>query len=391
MTSYKTIALIAAAGVGERVGGSTPKQYINIAGKSVLLHTIEKFISHPLIDAVRVIYNPEHSSLYKAATAGLDILEAVVGGSTRQESIRLGLQSIKQFNPEKVLIHDAARPFVSSDVITQVVKKLDDEIAVLPALPLEDTIKETNGREILGTVDRSNLVRAQTPQGFGFNEILSAHENLQSQIFTDDIALFEGSDKKISTVMGSSDNFKITTAEDIKRAKIIMNDIVDIRSGSGFDVHKFSDASLENNFVTICGVKVPYERELVGHSDADVGLHALTDAMLGAIGEGDIGEHFPPSDDKFKNMDSAVFVKRALELLHEKSATINNVDITIICERPKISEYKKDMVARIAQILQIDSSRVNVKATTTEKLGFTGRGEGVAAQALVTIKVNNND
>jgi 2-C-methyl-D-erythritol 4-phosphate cytidylyltransferase/2-C-methyl-D-erythritol 2,4-cyclodiphosphate synthase len=381
---YQTIAIIVAAGSGSRVGGSLPKQYMPIGCEAVLHRTVKAFLSHPKIDAVRVIYNPNDSDLYEKAVADLDVLSPVTGGATRQESVRLGLQSILEFAPERVLIHDAARPFVSADIISNIIDALDNHKGAIPVIAVEDTLKKYEDGKVLSTVARDNLVRAQTPQGFICGDILDAHNRLAGQSFTDDAALFEHLGIDVATVQGSADNFKITTMEDFQRAEKMLNNM---RVGTGFDVHKFCSPKSADNTIMLCGIAVPHAQSLDGHSDADVGLHAIVDAILGALAMGDIGEHFPPSDNKYKGMDSAVFLEFARDLLAQKRATISNIDVTIICERPKLGDYKKAMAARVAEILGISANLISVKATTTEGLGFTGRGEGIAAQAMVLVKV----
>jgi 2-C-methyl-D-erythritol 4-phosphate cytidylyltransferase/2-C-methyl-D-erythritol 2,4-cyclodiphosphate synthase len=389
---YNTIALIVAAGSGQRVGGAIPKQYLDLGGIAILRRSVLAFLEHPKIDAVRVAYNPADDDLYQKAVAGLDILPPIAGGVTRQDSVRLGLESLLEFSPQKVLIHDAARPFVSDDIISQVLK----HNAAIPAIAVEDTLKKTDGGKIVATVGRESLMRAQTPQGFLYRDILAAHKKVAGQSFTDDAAIYEHLGLEVAIVPGSQENFKITTEEDFIRAERMMTDntnstrgveLVETRTGTGFDVHKFCAAKSPNNKIIICGVEVPHDMSLEGHSDADVGIHSVVDAILGAIAQGDIGDHFPPSDPKWKGADSKMFLEHARDLVHKKNGKIVNVDVTIICEKPKLMAYKKVMAAKLAEILGIENSRVSVKATTTEGLGFTGRGEGIAAQAIASVTV----
>jgi 2-C-methyl-D-erythritol 4-phosphate cytidylyltransferase/2-C-methyl-D-erythritol 2,4-cyclodiphosphate synthase len=387
MNNYKTICLIAAAGSGARVGGELPKQYIQLGGKPMLRHTVLAFLNHPQVDAVRVIYNPADKDLYELAVGDLDLLPPVAGGVLRQDSVRGGLESLAEFAPEKVLIHDAARPFVTGEIISDVINAISDSTGALPALHVEDTLKKCADGKIIKTIDRENLMRAQTPQGFVYNEILDAHQRVVGNSFTDDAAIFEHLGLTVKVVSGSQNNFKVTTTEDFHRAEAIMNANYEIRVGTGFDVHKFCRPKSSDNSIMLCGVKVPHDMSLEGHSDADVGIHAVVDAILGAIAEGDIGEHFPPSDSKFKGMDSKIFLEHARDLVMKKNGRIVNIDVTIICEKPKLVDYKKAMAARLAEILNIEAERVSVKATTTEGLGFTGRGEGIAAQAVANIKI----
>jgi 2-C-methyl-D-erythritol 4-phosphate cytidylyltransferase/2-C-methyl-D-erythritol 2,4-cyclodiphosphate synthase len=380
-----TIALIVAAGSGSRIGGEMPKQYRNIGGIAMLRRTIMAFKNNPKIDKIRVVFNEKDGDLYQSATAGLDILPPIQGGKTRQDSVRLGLESLLAFAPEKVLVHDAARPFISNEIINNVIDGISKNKGVVPAINICDTIKKCSGGKIVETVSRENLVSVQTPQGFLYQEILDAHQQVIGKSFTDDAAIFESLGFEVAVVAGAVDNFKVTESYDFERAERMM--IAETRTGTGFDVHKFVDAKSSDNNIIICGVKVPHDKSLEGHSDADVGIHAVVDALLGAIAAGDIGEHFPPSEAKWKGVDSAVFLEHARDLVAQKNGRIINVDVTIICERPKLMPYKKEMAVRLAEILEIDSERVSVKATTTEGLGFTGRGEGIAAQAVVSCQL----
>jgi len=384
MSNYKTICLIPAAGTGTRTGGKTPKQYMQLGNMAVLRHSVLAFLNHPQIDAVCIIYNPDDQEFYDQAVGDLDILPPIKGGSTRQESVKLGLESLKELAPDKVLIHDAARPLVTKALISRVIDAIDDGQSVIPALAVEDTLKKCEDGKVIHTVNRSDLMRAQTPQGFIYNEILDSHSKVTGESFTDDAAIYEHLGNEVITVDGSQLNFKITTKDDLERAERMMNNY-ETRIGTGFDVHKFFTE--EKTSIILCGVEIPHDKGLDGHSDADVGLHALTDALLGAIAKGDIGDHFPPSDDKYKDMNSSHFVKHAAELVRDKGGEISNIDLTIICEEPKLSPYKKQMRESIAKILQIPADRVSIKATTTEGLGAVGRKEGIAAQAAVSVRI----
>jgi len=330
-----------------------------------------------------VLIHPDDRDLYESAMAGLSLLSPAFGGATRQDSVRLGLESLSGEKPDLVLIHDAARPFVNGDVIDRVIAATDVGTGMIPALPVADTLKREENGLCGETVDRSNLWRAQTPQGFMFDDIFDAHQKLKGQELTDDAALLEAVGKSVRFVMGHADNFKITTQEDLLQGQRIVETMTEFRTGSGFDVHRFC----EGDHVTLCGVKVPHKEGLKGHSDADVALHALTDAILGAIAAGDIGSHFPPSEAQWKGASSDRFLKKACELVAEKGGSLVNLDLTIICERPKIGPHRDDMRQKIAEIAQIDVDRVSVKGTTTEKLGFTGRSEGIAAQAVASVKL----
>ena len=378
------IALVVAAGRGTRVGGALPKQYLPLAGRPLLRHSLETLAAHPGIAAVRVVFNPEDSGHYESATRGLELLTPVAGGAARQDSVRLGLESLENRAPERVLIHDGARPLVDAGTIDRVLAALDDAEGSIPALPMSDTVKRGENGRVLETVDRSQLWRAQTPQGFRFAAILRAHRAARGSELSDDAAVAERAGLSVRLVLGNEENFKVTTSEDILRAEqLLAARAGDIRTGQGFDVHAFGDG----DHLWLCGVKIAHERGLIGHSDADVGLHALTDAILGALGAGDIGMHFPPSDPKWRGVASHRFLRHAADLVATASGSIVHADVTIICERPKVGPHRDAMVARIAEILAIERRRVSVKATTTEKLGFTGRGEGIAAQAVATIRL----
>ncbi len=380
----KTLALIVAAGKGTRSGLDLPKQYAPLGGRAVLRHSVETFLSHPGIDGVLVVLNPDHLDLYEAATKGLSLLPWIAGGDNRQTSVRNGLESLEEQAPDRVLIHDAARPFVTADLIDRCLEGLETADAILPALAMVDTVKEAVDNRVIGTLDRERLFTAQTPQCFNYAAILAAHQRFIDEPVTDDIALAERAGIDVLLVPGERDNFKITTADDMTRAEqMITRALSDVRTGSGFDVHAF-EAGRE---LWLSGVNIPHDKGLKGHSDADVALHAITDALLGAIGAGDIGTHFPPSDDKWKDAASPLFLQHAADLIREKGGKISHIDLTIICETPKIGPHREEMRHKIADILEISPERVSVKGTTTEKLGFTGRGEGIAAQAIATVRL----
>jgi 2-C-methyl-D-erythritol 4-phosphate cytidylyltransferase / 2-C-methyl-D-erythritol 2,4-cyclodiphosphate synthase len=384
-----TYALIVAAGRGTRLGGALPKQYLPLGGDTVLRHAIVAFAAHPRIAGVQVVIRDEDRAMFAAATAGLAVFSPVAGGAERQDSVRLGLGALARYAPAWVLIHDGARPFPGRALIDRVLDGLDRAAAAIPALPLGDTIKRVapDGR-IVATVDRSELYRAQTPQGFHFAAILAAHRVAAGRMLTDDAAVAEAAGIAPLIVAGGEDNLKITTAHDLAAAeRLLLSRLADVRVGQGFDVHGFGPG----DHVMVCGVAVPHAAALVGHSDADVGLHALTDAVLGAIGAGDIGLHFPPSDPRWRGAPSDAFLRHAAALLRDKGGMIAAVDVTVICERPKIAPHRAAMVERIAAILGIAADRVSVKATTTDRLGFTGRGEGIAAQAVATVRLPLGD
>jgi 2-C-methyl-D-erythritol 4-phosphate cytidylyltransferase/2-C-methyl-D-erythritol 2,4-cyclodiphosphate synthase len=377
-------ALVVAAGRGTRFGGTVPKQYLPLGGGTVLRHAVRAFADHARIAGVQVVIRDEDRAIFAAATAGLSLLPPVPGGAERQDSVRLGLEALIPHNPARVLIHDGARPFPDPGLIDRVLDALDRAPAAIPALPLGDTIKRVENGTVRETVDRSLLWRAQTPQGFHFPAILAAHRKAAGRVLTDDAAVAEAAGISPVVVAGSEDNMKITTTHDLAAAeRVLAARLGDVRVGQGFDVHGFAPG----DHVMICGVAIPHEYSLAGHSDADVGLHALTDALLGAIAAGDIGMHFPPSDPRWHGAPSHRFLRHAADLIRDRGGHIASVDVTVICERPKIGPHRARMVERIASILDIPPERVSVKATTTERLGFTGRGEGIAALAVATVRL----
>jgi 2-C-methyl-D-erythritol 4-phosphate cytidylyltransferase/2-C-methyl-D-erythritol 2,4-cyclodiphosphate synthase len=386
----QTIALVVAAGRGSRLGGDRPKQYLPLAGAPILRRTLRALAAHPGIDGVRAVIHPDDAEAYTEAASGLDMLSPVHGGASRQESVRLGLESLADDPPDCVLIHDGARPFVDAATVQRVLTALDAHPGAIPAIPVADTLKrEGEVRQIAQTVPRAGLWRAQTPQGFRFAEILAAHRAAAAGAdASDDAAVMEQAGQTVALVDGNPENVKVTTQDDLTRAERWLAGACETRVGQGFDVHRFADTP---GPVMLCGVPVDHEVGLAGHSDADVGLHVVVDALLGALGEGDIGHHFPPSDPQWKGADSAQFVTRALEIAAARSARVVHVDVTVICERPKVGPHRAAMAARIAELLQLPASRVSVKATTTEGLGFTGRREGIAAQAAVTVQLPAGD
>ncbi len=383
--------IIVAAGSGKRAGGEIPKQYQNLAGIPVLKHTLNALLPYFPSKNIRVVINEDHREHYEAISSGLNLPEPVSGGATRQESVFNGLSAfetaaLNETNlPDYVLIHDAARPFVNKEIIAGITERLHKGAkGVIPAIQIVDTLKYAEDGIINHTVPRDNLYKVQTPQGFVFKELLEAHKNEVNFEHTDDAAVMEANNWQMMLSKGHENNFKITTSDDFKKAEhMIMNRLSDIRVGSGFDVHRFE----AGDTVTLCGIDIPFSQKLMGHSDADVGMHALTDAILSAIAAGDIGTHFPPSDEKWKGAPSETFLRHASNLVTERGGMISHAGITLICEAPKIGPHKDAMRARIADILNIDIDRVSVQATTTEKLGFTGRGEGIAAQASATVRL----
>lgn len=374
------VALVVAAGRGHRAGGGLPKQYRSLLGRTMLRRALDSFLAHPRVDAIRPVIHPDDRQLFDAATQGLDLLDPVPGGASRQDSVRLGLESLAERAPEQVLIHDAARPFVDGAIITRVLEALADHPGAIPALAVNDTLKRGDGGLVGATVDRAGLWRAQTPQGFRYADILDAHRQATGAELTDDAAVAEKAGLAVALVDGGESNVKITTEEDLKRAQGRLAGAA-VRTGFGFDVHRFG----AGDHVMLCGVSIPFSAGLEGHSDADVALHALTDALLGAVGAGDIGVHFPPAEARWKGAPSDLFLRRAGDIVAEKGGAIANLDLIIICEAPRIGPHRAAMTARLAEILGLDPDQVNIKGTTTEGLGFTGRNEGIAAQAVATV------
>ncbi|MFC3051065.1 bifunctional 2-C-methyl-D-erythritol 4-phosphate cytidylyltransferase/2-C-methyl-D-erythritol 2,4-cyclodiphosphate synthase [Kordiimonas pumila] len=377
--------IIVAAGKGQRAGTVVPKQYCLIAGKMLLTHTV-KALRQANPDALFVVViNEDDHDLATKALAGAKNIITVTGGATRQESVYAGLTALKAEAPEFVFVHDAARPFVSSVLIVNIESDLQKGAdAVIPALAITDTLKRATNGMITDTIDRAGLYAVQTPQAFNYSKLLSAHETAPHNDFTDDAAVFEYAGGTIHICAGDEGNFKVTHPADFAKAEAqMMLACSDIRVGHGFDVHAFETG----DHVTLCGVDVPFTKKLKGHSDADVGLHALTDAILSAIAAGDIGTHFPPSDEKWRGVESHVFLAHAAQLVAKKQGIVSHITVLLICEQPKIGPHVQAMRQAIAGILSISIDRVSVQATTTEKLGFTGRKEGIAAEATATIRL----
>lgn len=395
------IALVVAAGRGTRAGPGAPKQYRELGGETVLARTIRALAAHPRVGAIRAVIHRDDRAAYDAAVAGLSapLLPPVVGGAERQDSVRIGLESLAFPDGASVLIHDAARPFATLAMIDAALAALDAGFdGACPSLPLADTLRRGDvsdgarapqGALTAGEiVPRDGLHRAQTPQVFRLGAIRAAHQAQAGRALTDDVAVAAAHGLAVALTAGDPAAFKITTAQDLGRAEALARNgaPMDIRVGTGFDVHALVEpAPGEAAEVILCGIAIPHPKRLSGHSDADVAMHALTDAIFGAIAEGDIGRWFPPSEAQWKGADSRIFLEKAAERVRARGGRFGNVDVTIICERPKIGPHADAMRARLAQILAIDIDRVSVKATTTEKLGFPGREEGVAAQAVAAI------
>jgi 2-C-methyl-D-erythritol 4-phosphate cytidylyltransferase/2-C-methyl-D-erythritol 2,4-cyclodiphosphate synthase len=381
-TAGKTVALIVAAGQGERAGGGVPKQYLRVGGKAVLAHAIDVFIRHPAINEVRVVIGRGQEDAYRAAIEGRELPFPIIGGDSRRESVLAGLEAIAG---DHVLIHDAARPFLPATVIDRLVHALADVPGAVPVLPVVDTLAKSDGR--LGdTVARDGLIRVQTPQAFHREAILAAHRAWPvEKEATDDAQIARAAGLEVLTVTGDRLLEKLTYPEDFAAAETRLARTMIAHTGMGFDVHAFAPGDR----LWLGGVEIPHDRTLSGHSDADVALHALTDALLGAICDGDIGSHFPPSDPQWRGAASSRFLEHARDRIVLRGGIIDHVDVTIICEAPRIGPYRDAMRSRIAGLLRVTEGRISIKATTTERLGFTGRSEGIAAQAIATVRLGD--
>ena len=394
MSSIKVALLVVAAGRGLRLGGERPKQYLNCAGRPLIAHTLEALAAGWPFSAVTVAIHPDDRALYDEALAHLtpDAAAALgppaIGGETRQQSVLAGLEALVPAAPDIVLIHDAARPFPSPDLVARAVQAAERHGAAAPGTPMSDTVKQVDadGR-VLGTPPRSALRAVQTPQAFAFPLILEAHRRAAAAgvaALTDDVAVAEWAGAPAYVFEGDPANVKVTTMQDFSAAEARLTLATgEIRVGQGFDVHAFAPG----DHVWLCGVRIPHSAALKGHSDADVALHALADALYGALAEGDIGAHFPPSDPQWKGAASKVFLAHAAARVRARGGFIVNLDTTLICEAPKIGPHREAMRARVAEIAGLDVARVAVKATTTEGLGFAGRGEGVACLATATVRL----
>ncbi len=375
--------LIPAAGSGTRTGSSVPKQYRKIGGKMILRHTIEKFMGIQGLKSLRVIIDPQHAELYQEAVHGLDLAPPVEGADTRKGSVFKGLSAFSQKEDEDLLlIHDAARPFVSTAAIRDILTAMNNAEAATLVSPVADTLVDPDYNRL----DRDRISSVQTPQAFRISKLKSAHETFgNDNSFTDDAGLIAAMGGKITFVPGSHENFKITSAGDMAMAEKLLSSNTETRTGFGYDVHAFDPAPADK--IRLGGIDIPHNRKLLGHSDADVILHALTDALLGTIGEGDIGQLFPPSDMSWKNADSEIFVKEAVKRVTNRGGKIIHADITLIAEEPKIGPHREKMIARIAAMLGLTPDRIGLKATTSEGLGFTGRKEGIVAHAVASVQL----
>ncbi|QNN65887.1 bifunctional 2-C-methyl-D-erythritol 4-phosphate cytidylyltransferase/2-C-methyl-D-erythritol 2,4-cyclodiphosphate synthase [Sphingomonas rhizophila] len=372
-------ALIVAAGSGSRMGGEVPKQYRALGGKSVLAHAVDALAGHPRIDSVRVVIGEGQQDEAARALTGRDVGSLLIGGAERADSVRAGLDAVTS---DVILIHDAARPFCPPDVIDRLLDALADHEGAVPVLAIADTVASGVGT-LDQMVDRTRLLRVQTPQAFHREDLMYAIEETRGRKYTDESSALVAAGLKVAAVEGSSMLDKLTTAEDWRRAETTLAASLITRTGMGFDVHAFAGEGP----IMMGGIAIPHDRGLAGHSDADVVLHAITDALLGAAGQGDIGQHFPPSDPQWKGASSDRFLEHAASLVRKYGGLIDHVDCTVICEAPKVGPHREAIRAKVAEILGLPISSVSIKATTTERLGFTGRGEGIAAQAVATVRL----
>lgn len=372
-----TVAIILAAGSGTRAGNDQPKQFRHVRGRSLITHCHDAFTAHPEVDEIVLVIAEGQEDMARTALGSRTLPHLVIGGSSRRESVGNALEFLKKSGAiSRVLIHDAARPFLHSDVITRLLSALDEADGAIPVLPVVDTLAREDAGALGDTVSRDLLRRVQTPQAFHFKTLCDAHDQWpEGEEATDDAQMVRAIGRKVSLVEGDESLNKFTFPADFEQWPS------PVRIGSGYDVHRLE----EGEELWLCGVRIEHDRGLAGHSDADVAIHALVDAVLGAIGGGDIGEHFPPSDPQWKGASSDLFLKHAAKLAADAGYWLGNADVTIVCELPKLSPYRTAMRQRLAKILGVDINAVSVKATTTEKLGFTGRGEGIAAQAVVSL------
>jgi 2-C-methyl-D-erythritol 4-phosphate cytidylyltransferase / 2-C-methyl-D-erythritol 2,4-cyclodiphosphate synthase len=376
-------ALIVAAGQGERAGGGLPKQFARVGGIALVARCVDALVAHPVVNEVHVVIGAGQEALLADALAGRTVTSIVLGGAQRQDSVKAGLAALS--GADIVLIHDAARPFLPAAVIDRLLAALEGADGAIPALPVVDTLARS-GDTLGEVVDRSTLIRVQTPQAFHYDAIMTSHQNWNAGIATDDAQMARASGFRVVAVEGDMLLDKITHKPDFAAAEARLASQRVSRTGMGFDVHRLEAGPA----LWLCGVEIPHDKGLAGHSDADVALHALTDALLGAIAAGDIGDHFPPSDTRWRGAPSHQFLTFARDLIVAAGGSISHVDLTIMCEAPKIAPYRAEMRERIASLLDLPLSRVSVKATTTERLGFTGRGEGIAAQAIATVLVRDD-
>jgi 2-C-methyl-D-erythritol 4-phosphate cytidylyltransferase / 2-C-methyl-D-erythritol 2,4-cyclodiphosphate synthase len=386
--AIRVAAVIVAAGRGTRTGMAYPKQYRALNGAPIVRDSIRAFAAHPEVDLVQPVIHADDAARFAAATEGLRLAQPVPGGATRQGSVRAGLEALEKSAPQIVLVHDAARPFVSDALVSRAIAAAAAHGAAIPALPVTDTVKLVDAQDIVtATLDRARLRTVQTPQAFAYGALLDAHRRAAAagrEDFSDDAALAEWAGLKVSVFEGEKGNVKMTTAEDFTRAESeLAASLGDIRTGIGYDIHAFEDG----DHIWLGGIRIPHTRKLSGHSDADVALHALTDAILGALADGDIGVHFPPTDEKWRGASSDKFLAFAVERVRARGGVVSHLDVAIVAEAPKVNPRRDEMRARIAEIARISVDRVGVKATTNEKLGAIGSGQGIAAYATATIRL----
>ena len=380
------LAIILSGGTGKRFDTSKPKQFYKLNKKTIVETTVEKFVNSNFFNCIIVVCHKDFFKFTKSLFNNTNI-KVILGGENRQKSVFNGLSAAKSFNPKYVLIHDAVRPFFSMNLLRRVLKNLEGEISVIPSINVYDSVRYFKNKKY-SNVFRENLKLIQTPQGFCFNSIYEAHKKNKESIHTDDSMILYELKNKIRLIKGEKMNFKITTKEDYNIGKLIVkenNNMSDIRVGTGFDVHKFK----KGKKLKLFGISIPFDKSLDGHSDADVGFHSIVDAILGGLCLGDIGNHFPPTDKKWKNKQSIFFMTHVKKLLKNEKFKINNLDVTLICEKPKVSQYQKRFIKSVAEALDIDCRKINIKGTTTEKLGFLGREEGIACQVSVTLSKND--
>ncbi len=376
------LAIILSGGLGTRFNNKKPKQFFKINNLTIIEKSVNKFIDSKLFDKIIVVSHNKFLKDTKLLFKNKKIT-IIKGGKTRQESVFNGLKEAKKKKPKYIFIHDSVRPFFTLKLLNSIFINLKKNICVIPTLDINDSVRYLKKKKYQD-ITRENLKLIQTPQGFCFNSIYQAHKNTKDSIYTDDSMVLYDFKNKIKLIKGERSNFKITTKEDFELGKLLskgLNHMNEIRVGTGFDVHKFK----KGKFLKLFGIKIPFDKSLEGHSDADVGFHSIVDAVLGGLCLGDIGNHFPPSDGKWRNKASVFFMKYARDLLIKEKFKINNLDITLICEKPKVSDYKSAFVKSISEALNVDIKKVNIKGTTTEKLGFLGREEGIACQVSVTL------
>jgi len=387
--TIRVAAVVVAAGRGTRTGMPYPKQYRTLKGAPLVRDSLRLFALHPEVDLVQPVIHPDDAARFTAAAAGLGVATPVSGGATRQSSVRAGLEALAASAPAIVLVHDAARPFVSDALVSRAIASAQAHGAAIPGLPVTDTVKLVDAQGLVtATLDRAHLRTVQTPQAFAFPALLDAHRRAAAagrDDFSDDGALAEWAGLKVAVFPGEKGNVKMTTADDFARAEAeLAASLSDIRTGIGYDIHAFEDGG---DHVWLGGIKIPHARKLSGHSDADVALHALVDAILGALADGDIGVHFPPTDEKWRGASSDKFLKFAVERVRERGGMIGHLDVAIVAEAPKVNPVRDAIRARIAEIAGLTIDRVGVTATTNEKLGAIGSGQGIAAYATATIRL----